>query len=318
MTTGIDAMATPSSSPDTLLILGAGYTGKELTRQALHSDYRIIATSRDDDTLQWLEQQGAVAVRWSVGDDPQLWARYLGESTALVYSIPTLFRDYQPATNGTLPRHIQPVDEVIELCRQEKVSRFIYLSSSSVYGDHGGEWIDETADLAPTSPVGKMRADIEHFLLDQNVDFPINIARLVGIYGPGRTLLKYIQSGRYTLVDDGSRVSNRIHVHDIARAILTLVERGPDEHRVFNFTDGHPQPSRDLVNFVCHKADIDLPPEESLEEYARRRNDPNAIARRKNSVRLLNDRLRNELNFSLVYPDVFAGYDAIFEQRDRP
>lgn len=306
-------MATMRSQPDTIIVVGTGYTGKELIRQASNSEYRLVGTSRDDRTLEFLEAQGAVGVRWSVGDDPAPWARHLGESTMVVYSIPTLFRDYQPGDSTKLARHIEPVDQVLNLCRQKGAARLVYLSSTSVYGDHGGEWVDETAELRPTAPYGKMRADIERHLMDADTEFPINIARLVGIYGPGRTMIDYIRSGRYTLVDGGRQVTNRVHVHDIARALLTMADRGSDQHRIYNITDGHPQSSRDLVEFICNKADIDLPRRESLEEYKQRRDDPNAIARRTNTVRVLNERLRTELDFSLSYPDAFTGYEALLE-----
>lgn len=298
---------------DKIVILGTGFTGKELTRLGRNSGYDIVGTTRNDDTAEFLDNQGATAIDWSVDDALDDVADHLDPSTTVVYSIPTLFRDYQASDDAQLARHIRPVADVIEVCREHNIQRFIYLSSTSVYGDHDGSWVDETSPREPTSPVGKMRCDIEDHLLAQDTDFPINIARLVGIYGPGRTLVDYIQSGRYTLLSDDKQISNRVHVHDIARAIIAMIERGTPQHRVFNVTDGRPQPTRDLVEFICNQTGIDLPPEETLDEYIERVDNPNAIARKKNTIRVLNDRLRGELNFSLVYPDVFSGYEDILQ-----
>lgn len=300
-----------------ILILGAGYTGKELAHQARQSGYDVVGTSRDPATRAFLERLGAQAVDWSVDDDCQAWATHLGPSTTVVYSIPTLFRRYD-ASNDGLARHIIPVDHVLGQCRRRGIERFIYLSSSSVYGDHGGEWIDESTPCHPSSPYGRMRHDIERHLLQRDMAFPIHIARLVGIYGPGRTLVEYIKSGRYRLVDGGKKITNRIHVHDIARALLAIIEKARDEHQIFNLTDGHPQAVRDLVEYVCDHTGLTKPPVETLEEYAARKNDPNAVARWKKQVRVRNDRLRRELDFELIYPDVFAGYKAILEASSGP
>ena len=298
----------------TMVIVGAGYTGMELARQAIEADFEVIGTTRDPEKAKRLEAMGVTPILWDVNDELAAVEAYLTDQAQVVYSLPTLFKSYE--AGGAQARHVAPVRRLVEACQDGGVRRFIYLSSTSVYGDHSGEWVDESTDLWPNSSYGKMRADIEAFLMGCDVDFPITIARLGGIYGPGRTLADFMRKGRYTLIDGGKKVTNRIHVHDIARAILTVVEKGPKEHRIFNFTDGHPQPARDVVEFVCEQTSLEWPPEETLEEYARRTEDPNRLARRTNAIRVLNERLRRELDFELVYPDVFSGYQAILQQED--
>ncbi len=297
-----------------ILILGAGYVGKELARRAHEAGYDIAGTSRNYETLQSLRRMGATAIEWSADEAPDPFDSHLGPSTTVIYSIPTLFRSYEDGSeDNALARHIRPVARVAEACRRGGVDRLIYLSSTSVYGDHNGEWVDETTTCRPESPFGRMRHDIEDHLLQLDVEFPVNIARLVGIYGPHRTLVDYIESGRYRLVDGGKKVTNRIHVVDIARALIAIVERAGREKRIFNLTDGHPQTVRDLVEYVCDLQGLKRPPQETLSEYAERKGDPNAVARWKKQIRVVNDRLRQELDFEFNYPDVFAGYQAILQ-----
>jgi nucleoside-diphosphate-sugar epimerase len=298
----------------TMVIVGAGYTGQELARLAKEAGFDVVATTRDAKKAATLQDLGARPIIWDVDDDLTPLKPYLTDGAYLIYSVPTLFQTYRG--DDTPPRHVAPVERLIEACEQGDVARFIYLSSTSVYGDHRGEWVDENTELRPNSSYGKMRADIEGFLMDAQVSFPITVARLGGIYGPGRTLAEYMRKGRYTLIDGGKKVTNRIHVHDVARAILTIIDKGPDEHRIFNFTDGHPQPARDVVEFVCEQTSLDWPPEETIEEYARRTDNPNRLARRTNAIRVLNERLRRELDFELVYPDVFAGYQATLSHEE--
>ena len=300
--------------PEKILILGAGYTGKELAKLARRAEFDVVATTRDDETAQFLRRHNAEALDWSVGDDPHCWTSHLGPTTAVVYSIPTLFRSYEGESQSPsegLPRHVKPVARALALCDEHGAACFSYLSSTSVYGDHGGDWVDENTSCKPSSPLGKMRYDIEAYLMTAEADVLISVARLVGIYGPGRTLVDAIEAGRYTLLDDVKKVTNRIHVHDIARALLAIIDHSPKKRRLFNLTDGHPQRARDLIEFICDETGLDRPEEESIGEYARRVDDPNRVARRKNTIRVLNDRLRSELDFELVYPDVFAGYQAI-------
>ncbi len=296
----------------TLLICGAGYSALELVRHlaSSHPDLDITATTRDPGSATTLRELGATPLDWSVGDPLDPLADALGPHSALLYSIPTLFRDYEPPSQG-LPRHVEPVHQIFDLAVRQKVSRFIYLSSTSAYGDHQGEWVDEHTPLQPQSPYGMMRRDIEAYLLQRRGLLDVTVARLVGIYGPGRSLIDRMRSGRFRLVDGGQKISNRVHVHDIARALRAILTAQDTPKSLYNITDGHPQPLRDLVDFICANSDIPFPPEETLDEYAQRTQNPNATARWQTRIRVRNDRLRRDFDFSFRFPDAFAGYASI-------
>ena len=294
-----------------IAIVGCGYTGLRLAREATRAGYDVVGTSRSEESLAELEAEGAEAIDWDVLDDgvTALSGR-LGPGTAVVYSIPTLYRDYIVSQSGQ-SRHIEPVERVLEAAIAQGADRFIYLSSTSVYGDHDGAWVDEETETRPTSPYGKMRRDIEEYVLGRAEGIDVNVARLVGIYGPGRTMLNYIESGRYKLVDGGSKPTNRIHVDDIVQSLLAMVEQAPGGARLYNISDGHPRTAAEVVDWLVEHCGIERPEEISMEDY-RREYGENAAARWKNSYRVRNDRLIEELEVELRYPDVFDGYSAIF------
>jgi nucleoside-diphosphate-sugar epimerase len=228
-----------------------------------------------------------------------------------VYSIPTLFDGWEPAQGDGLPRHVQPVARVATTAKSEGCDRFIYLSSTSVYGDHDGEWVDEDSERRPTSPVGKMRRDIEDYVLGLD-DWNANVVRIVGIYGPGRTLDRYVAGGRYKLVDGGHKLSNRIHVDDLAGIVLAVAGRAPTGARAYLAADGHPVRVVDLVDWMVEHLGIERPAEVTLDEYRAERGE-NAAARWQNTYRARNERVTRELSYALRYPTVIDGYEAIFD-----
>ena len=301
----------------TLLICGAGYSALELVRHlsSTHPDLDITATTRDPDSASTRREVGARPLDWSVGDPLAPLADALGPHSALLYSIPTLFQDYTPPSQG-LPRHVEPIHQIFDLAVRHKVARFIYLSSTSAYGDHEGQWVDEHTPLQPRSAYGMMRRDIEAYLLQRRGLLDVSVARLVGIYGPGRSLIDRMRSGRFRLVDRGQKISNRVHVHDIARALRAIITTDDTPKSLYNITDGHPQPLRDLVDFICDNSDIPFPQEETLDEYAQRTQNPNATARWQTRIRVRNDRLRRDFDFTFRFPDAFSGYASILNDGD--
>ncbi len=304
-----------------LFLLGAGYTGMELVRQlrdpARKDPWEIHATTRDADKRALVEDLGATAIDFDLlEDDVDALRPHIAEGAWVVYTAPTLWRSYDAAEDP--PRHVRPVARVFDLAVERGAKGFVYTSSTSVYGDHDGERIDEESERRPTSDLGKMRRDIEEILLGRAGDLDaIYIARLVGIYGPGRTLDRYIKGGRYKLVDGGEKLTNRVHVTDIARAIEALMTRGPEGARDYNVTDGNPVTVRELVEAVVAWTDIERPEEVSMEEYAATRGE-NAAARWRNSYHCLNDRLREETGWEPLWEDALAGYRDLFAARPTP
>ncbi len=294
-----------------MLIIGAGYTGLRIARLAAARGLEVVGTTRSEEKVRQLEEIGAKGVNWDVlEDDTGELAGWMGPGTVVVYSIPTIFDGWEPGGDG-LARHVEPVARVMKATKSEGCDRFIYLSSTSVYGDHDGEWVDEDSERRPTSPMGKMRRDIEDFVLSADGG-NANVVRIVGIYGPGRTLDRYVQMGRYKLVDGGQKVSNRVHVEDLAGIVLAVAEKAPEGTRAYIASDGHPTRVVDLVDWMVEHLGIERPEEVSLEEYAAQRGE-NAAARWKNTYRACNDRVREELGYQFRYPTAIDGYQSIFD-----
>ena len=289
------------------MILGAGYTASRVATQAIERGWEVIVTTREPARLKHLSEQGARVLRWDIlSDDPDELSAHMNEHTTLLYSIPTLFRD------DTQGAHMPHVRVLLERAQARRVKHLIYLSSTSVYGDHSGARVTEDTPLAPTSALGRMRRDIEQAFMSCEWA-RVTVARIVGIYGPGRTLFEYTQRGRYTLVDGGTKRTNRVHVEDIVQSIWAMIQRQGPSPRVFNVCDGHPVMVRDLVSFLVEHTSMPWPEEVSLEDYASTR-DPNVVARWTNEYVCDSSRLTQELGVELLYPNALEGYRALLQQ----
>lgn len=293
-----------------LTIIGSGYTGTRLAWEARDRGWGVAGTTRSEETAAALREVGARALEWHAdGTGEEELASTLERSDSVVYSVPTLYSDYE-SPDGPI-RHVEPVHRALGFAIEGGVERFVYLSSTSVYGNHDGEWVDEETATNPSSPNGKMRRDIEEHVLSRGDELNTYVARLVGIYGPGRTMLDYVASGRYKLVDGGTKPTNRVHVDDIVGSILAVIDRAPSGSRLYNVSDGNPKTVAEVVDWLVEHQGIERPSEVSLEEYRRERGE-NAAARWENTYRVSNQRLVEELGVEFEYSDVFEGYEAIF------
>ncbi len=133
--------------------------------------------------------------------------------------------------------------------------RLIFTSSTSVYGQIDGAWVDETSATDPSRETGRILRETEDLVLAHGGI----VARLAGIYGPGRSvLLRKFFSGEALIEGDGSRVINQVHRDDIASALLSLVERG--ESGIYNVCDNRPTTQRELYAWLANHFSRALPP----------------------------------------------------------
>lgn len=271
---------------DRLLVVGAGFTGVRVALRAVERGVEVVAVTRDPERTAALQAAG-VAIE-SLDDA----IAAVSSDVDVVYSLP-------PVDDFT-------VEQIVALAR--RCRRFVYLSSTGVYGDHAEAVVDETSERRPLSPDGIARVAIEDALTEANVD--ALIIRIVAIYGPGRTIDKFIASGRYILVDGGAKLTNRIHVDDLAEVCLRAIERAPRGPRAYIASDGTPIRVGDLVQWVVDNTGTPAPPAMTMAEYRAERGDA-AAERWASSYTASNARMLEELQVELKYPTVIDGYRAI-------
>src|SRR5262249_26849367 len=138
-----------------------------------------------------------------------------------------------------------------------------YLSTTGVYGDRDGGWVDETSPLAPTTARGERRLAAETAW--QALDLPIHIFRLAGIYGPGRNQLVSLLEGTAKRVVKEGQIFSRVHVEDISGVLQTSIAK-PYPGRAYNICDDEPCPPQDVIAFAAELLRIPAPPEIPLAE----------------------------------------------------
>ncbi len=285
-----------------LFCFGLGYTAERLALRLQTRGFAIAGTTRDVAAKRAaLAQQSWDLYRFD-GIEPIAFAdRALAGATHIVHSI-------MPDEHGdpVLRWHADLIDVLPGL-------RFIaYLSTTGVYGDHGGAWVDEDSPRRPSKPRTLRRAAAEDAWLERGA----SVFRLAGIYGPGRSALDKVADGTATRVIKPGKLFNRIHVDDAARvleaAISSAGESRPQQGRAYNVSDGHPAEAAAVVTHACELLGVEPPPESPFEQA-----ELSAMARSfwSDDVRVANDRILTELGVTLEYPDYRSGLAACLRER---
>ncbi|MEW6169246.1 MAG: SDR family oxidoreductase [Pseudomonadota bacterium] len=191
-----------------------------------------------------------------------------------------------------------------------RIGRVVYVSTSGVYGDCGGRWIDEDEPLEPQTERALRRADAEAALLQwrERAGAQVVILRVPGIYGPGRLPVERLRRRLPVLRADDAPYSNRVHAEDLAAACVLGAQRGGDG-RAYNIADGHPTTMTDYFRRCARVLGLD-PPEEVDRQTAQRRFTPQMWSFMEESKRLKIDRARAELGYVPCYPDLDSGLAA--------
>jgi uncharacterized protein YbjT (DUF2867 family) len=275
----------------TLLILGAGYTARTLARLLAGKSWRIKGTSRSAEGAAGLAKHGIEGLTVTPDTfDPRL----LDGVDALLISVP-------------------PDDQGDPFARQlSRAPRWIgYLSTTGVYGDTGGAWVDETAAPNPSNARGHRRVLAER----QWLGFGAHIFRLPGIYGPGRSALDDVRAGKARRIDKPGQVFSRIHVDDIAATLAASLDR-PNPGAIYNVADDLPSPSSDVVAYACELLGVTPPP---LVPYAEIEPTLSPMGREfyADTRRVKNERIKRELGVTLAYPTYREGLRGILEREKR-
>ncbi len=193
---------------------------------------------------------------------------------------------------------------------QARLQRIVYLSTVGVYAEAGGAWVDETS---PTAAIPRARARLTAETawrdLGDETGVPVDILRLAGIYGPGRSAFDRLRDGTARRIVKPGQVFNRIHVEDIAGAIEAVVE-AQRPGAVYNVADGAPAPPEDVIAYAAQLADVPAPPEEPFATAGL-----SGMSRSfyESNRRIRPDRLR-EIGWTPLYPTYREGLEAILKQ----
>jgi nucleoside-diphosphate-sugar epimerase len=275
-----------------LLCFGLGYSAEVVSRRLLAEGWRVLGTSRDPARRERLE---ALGIRmFAFGRGAPLPASCWEGITHVLSSVAP-----DEAGDAVLDLHEG------DLRRLASNAWIGYLSSTSVYGDHDGAWVDESSPLLATSVRGRRRIEAEQGWLA--LDRKAHVFRLAGIYGPGRNVLERVRSGRARRVVKPGQFFSRIHVEDIA-GVLRASMHQPDPGAVFNVADDEPAPATDVLAYAARLLDCPLPPEVPFEDAGL-----SEMARQfyADNRRVGNTRIREALGVTLVYPTYREGLGAL-------
>ncbi len=195
------------------------------------------------------------------------------------------------------------------LAAAPRLSSIVLLSTIGVYGDRGGEWVDETAVLDPANERARPRLAAEEAwqAFGRRRRIPVAVLRLGGIYGPGQNALVNVRSGRARNVDKPGQVFNRIHVADIAQAIDAAFAHRADG--AFNVVDDEPSPPGDPIAFAAQLLGRPAPPAIPFVEAVKTMS-PMAASFYAENRRVRNDKLKRALGVRLRYPTYREGLRA--------
>jgi nucleoside-diphosphate-sugar epimerase len=180
-----------------------------------------------------------------------------------------------------------------------------YLSTTGVYGDRAGGWVDEASALTPAGERGRRRVAAEAGW--RALGLPLHIFRLAGIYGPGRSALDSVRAGKAQRIDKPGQVFSRIHVDDIAAVLDASIAR-PYPGAIYNVCDDDPAPPQDVIAYACALLGRAPPPLVPFDQAAL---SPMARSFYGESKRVSNRRIKDELGVRLRFPDYRAGLDAL-------
>jgi nucleoside-diphosphate-sugar epimerase len=281
----------------TLLSFGHGYSARALARLLLPQGWRIIGTTRSTNKASRLDTEGVEPLIWPGSD-----------MTAALDAATHVLVSAGPDERGD-PVLAELRNQVAEAAPH--IRWLGYLSTTGVYGDHDGGWVDETTPLTPTTKRGQARVDAEAGWqeLAAETGLPLHIFRLAGIYGPGRGPFAKVRDGTARRIIKPGQVFSRIHVDDIAQVLAASIAR-PNPGAVYNLCDDDPAPPEDVIGYAAKLLGLPVPPEVDFETANL---SPMARSFYAESKRVRNDRIKDELGVALQYPDYRTGLKSLLE-----
>jgi len=281
-----------------LFCFGLGFSAEALAKRLAARGWSISGTVRDPTNIQRLRRQGYEICRFAGEADNAEFVAALAGTTHLLHSIP-------PGAEGDpVLRHYR--DQIAGLTTLDWIG---YLSTVGVYGNHQGAVVDEAAEPHPNNERTRARVVAESGWLTfgEETGYRVQVFRLAGIYGPGRSALDKLKARTARRIVKPGRVFNRIHVEDIASVLEASIAR-PRAGAIYNVADDEPAPPADVITYGAELLGIEPPPEVPFEEA-----DLSPMARSfyGDSRRISNALIKLELGVRLAYPNYREGLKSL-------
>ncbi|HXZ14799.1 MAG TPA: NAD-dependent epimerase/dehydratase family protein, partial [Roseiarcus sp.] len=279
-----------------VFFFGFGYCAEALTRQT--PAIEPAGTARSPEKVDALRAAGIDAhvfdgSRANPGIEAALWC-----ADAVVVSIP-------PDPQGPLEAFAPAIGAAPNL------ARIIYLSTVGVYGDHGGGWIDETAETrtGEARSLARLAEEARWAEAGRARGTAADILRLPGIYGAGRNALERLRRGEARRIVKVGHVANRVHVDDIVEVMKLVLARGL-EGQIWNVADDEPAPPQDVIAYAAGLVGLPPPPEEPFETAGLT---PMAASFYAETKRVSNAKAKTRLGFAPAYPTYREGLKALWK-----
>lgn len=263
-----------------LFIFGLGYSSQAIAKLAIEKGFTVAGTVRDAKKIEALKARNIEAILFD-----EVTPAHLVGVTHMLSSIP-------PQENG---------DVVIPL--RPNASWLGYLSTTGVYGDYEGAWVDENSELRPNNERLKRRVAAEKEWLARDG----HVFRLAGIYGPGRNALEDVIAGEARRIDKPGQVFSRIHVDDIAQVVVASM-LNPQPGTSYNVCDDEPAPAHEVVSFACELLGKPVPP---LIPFEQAELSPMGREFYAANRRVSNARIKDALGIKLYYPSYKEGLKSL-------
>lgn len=297
--TAPSSITEPAHRDKKLFCFGYGYTASFLAEHLKNFGWKVAGTTTDPEKADFMRKSGVEAVLFDdlhAINDPH---RIFRGVTHVLFSVP-------PGAGGD-PVFAAHGEDIAAIPTLEWAG---YLSTTGVYGNQDGGWVDEATPPDPSSRRGtlRLRAEQQWQSLHLHEGMPLHVFRLSGIYGPGRSAIEAVRAGTARRIEKKGHVFNRIHVEDIVRTLVASMNR-PNPGAVYNLADDLPSPSHEVISFACNLVGIAPPPLLSFDQIEMA---PIVRSFYKDNKKVRNDRVKNELGVELAYPDYRAGLQACF------
>lgn len=288
-------------TPGKLFCFGLGFSALHLARRLRREGWTIAGTCRSEEKRQALLAEGIAAHLF----DRQ---RALSDAAAALHGVTHIVSSIPPDQAGdpVLDLHLRVLQNLESL-------RWIgYLSTTGVYGDRGGDWVDENSPRRPTLDRSRRRALAEDgwLTLWERDGLPVHVFRLAGIYGPGRSAIDSVRSGTAKRIVKPGQVFSRIHVDDIATVLLVSMAH-PNPGAAYNVCDDNPAPPDEVIAYAAELLGVEPPP---AVPYEKAEMSDMARSFYADNKRVRNNRIKDELGVKLKYPDYRTGLRAILAE----